>query len=47
MVSSSDPGFVANPEQLADLLALLERLRHAHTLAVALEPSGTYADPLR
>jgi transposase len=41
------PWLVANPEQLPDLLALLRRLRQGHPLAVALEPSGTYSDPIR
>jgi transposase len=41
------PWLVANPDQLPDLVALLGRLRPAHALTVALEPSGTYGDPLR
>ena len=41
------PWLVANPEQLPDLLALLRRLGHGHAVTVALEPSGTYGDPIR
>jgi transposase len=41
------PWLVAHPEQLPDLLALLQRLGHAHAVTVALEPSGTYGDPIR
>src|SRR5262245_16388140 len=41
------PWLVANPEQLPDLLALLRQLRQNHAVTVALEPSGTYGDPLR
>jgi len=41
------PWLVANPEQLPDLLALLRRLAQDHAVTVALEPSGTYGDPLR
>jgi transposase len=41
------PWLVANPEQLPDLLALLQQLGQAHAVTVALEPSGTYGDPLR
>jgi transposase len=41
------PWLVANPEQLPDLLALLGQLAHDHPLTVALEPSGTYGDPVR
>jgi transposase len=41
------PWLVANPEQLPDLLALLRRLAQGHRLTLALEPSGTYGDPLR
>jgi transposase len=41
------PWLVANPEQVPDLLALLRRLAQAHALTVALEPSGTYGDPVR
>jgi transposase len=41
------PWLVANPEQLPDLVAVLEQLRHDHPQTVALEPSGTYGDPIR
>lgn len=41
------PWLVANPEQLPDLLALLRRLGREHAVTVALEPSGTYGDPIR
>jgi transposase len=41
------PWLVANPEQLPDLLALLRQLADGRSLTVALEPSGTYGDPLR
>jgi transposase len=41
------PWLVANPGQVPDLLALLRRLGQDHALAVALEPSGTYGDPVR
>jgi transposase len=41
------PWRVANPDQLPDLLALLRQLGQEHALTVALEPSGTYGDPLR
>src|SRR5258708_7586490 len=41
------PWLVANPAQLPDLLALLQRLRPHHALTVALEPSGSYGDPVR
>ena len=41
------PGLVANPEQLPDLLALRRRLGQEHAVTVALEPSGTYGDPIR
>jgi transposase len=41
------PWLVAQPEQLPDLVALLRQLGQAHALTVALEPSGTYGDPLR
>jgi transposase len=41
------PWLVANPEQVPDLVALLKRLGQAHALTVALEPSGTYGDPVR
>jgi transposase len=41
------PWLVAYPEQLPDLLALLRKLAQDHAVTVALEPSGTYGDPLR
>jgi transposase len=41
------PWLVAHPEQLPDLLALLRQLSQHHAVTVALEPSGTYGDPLR
>jgi transposase len=41
------PWKVANPEQLPDLLRVLQGLGQHHPLTVALEPSGTYGDPLR
>jgi transposase len=41
------PWLVANPEHLPDWLALLQRLGRDHAVTVALEPSGTYGDPIR
>jgi transposase len=41
------PWLVANPEQLRDLVALLRQLGQERAVTVALEPSGTYGDPLR
>jgi hypothetical protein len=41
------PWLVANPEQLPVLLTLRRRLGQDHAVTVALEPSGTYGDPLR
>jgi transposase len=41
------PWGVANPEQIPELVALLGQLAQRHPLTVALEPSGTYGDPLR
>jgi transposase len=41
------PWLVDNPQQLPDLLTLLRRLGQDHVLTVALEPSGTYGDPVR
>jgi transposase len=41
------PWRVANPCQIADLVALLLRLADGRNLRVALEPSGTYGDALR
>jgi transposase len=41
------PWCVGNPEQIADLVRLLVALGQGRVLRVALEPSGTYGDPLR
>jgi transposase len=41
------PWSVANPEQLPQLVAVLRQLKQRHSVTVALEPSGTYGDPLR
>src|SRR5712692_6607394 len=41
------PWLVANPDELPDLVARLRQLGQEHALTVALEPSGTYGDPLR
>ena len=41
------PWRVANPRQVRDLVALLRALACERTVTVALEPSGTYGDPLR
>lgn len=41
------PWRVASPEQVPELVALLSRLARGRSLTVALEPSGTYGDPLR
>jgi transposase len=41
------PWRVANPQQVPDLVALLAELTAQRPLTVALEPSGTYGDPLR
>jgi transposase len=41
------PWRVASPEQVSELVALLRRLAQGRSLTVALEPSGTYGDPLR
>jgi transposase len=41
------PWLVANPEQLPDLLRLLRQLGQGRSVTVALEPSGTYGDPVR
>jgi transposase len=41
------PWWVANPEQVPDLVRLLAELAAGRPLTVALEPSGTYGDPLR
>jgi transposase len=41
------PWGVANPEQIPELVAVLGQLGQRHSVSVALEPSGTYGDPLR
>jgi hypothetical protein len=41
------PWLVANPEELPQLLAVLQRLGQGRALTVALEPSGTYGAPVR
>jgi transposase len=41
------PWLVDNPAQLPELVRLLGQLRQQHALTVALEPSGTYGDPVR
>lgn len=41
------PWRVSNPDEIAVLVSLLSRLRQGRQLAVAMEPSGTYGDPLR
>jgi hypothetical protein len=41
------PWRVDNPEQVPALVRLLEERATQHPLTVALEPSGTYGDPLR
>jgi transposase len=41
------PWRVASPEQVPELIVLLRRLGQGRRLTVALEPSGTYGDPLR
>jgi transposase len=41
------PWCVGNPEQIPDLVRLLVQLGQGRVLRVALEPSGTYGDPLR
>jgi transposase len=41
------PWLVDNPEQLPLLVAALRRLSDGRALTVALEPSGTYGDPVR
>ena len=41
------PWRVANPGQVRDLVGLLGALTSQRTVTVALEPSGTYGDPLR
>jgi transposase len=41
------PWWVANPEQVPELVGLLGELAGQRPVTVALEPSGTYGDPLR
>jgi transposase len=41
------PWLVDNPAQVPDLVALLRQLGQEQALTVALEPSGTYGDPVR
>ncbi len=41
------PWSVGNPEQIGTLVGLLVRLGQGRGLRLALEPSGTYGDPLR
>jgi transposase len=41
------PWRVANPEQVPDFVGLLTELATRRPVTVALEPSGTYGDPLR
>lgn len=41
------PWRVSNPEQIAELVRLLVQLGQGRRLRLALEPSGTYGDPLR
>jgi transposase len=41
------PWHVDNPEQIAAVVGLLVRLGRGRVLRLALEPSGTYGDPLR
>jgi len=41
------PWRTANPEQIPEFVGLLGRLAQGRALTVALEPSGTYGDPLR
>jgi hypothetical protein len=41
------PWAVANPEELPQRVAVLRRLGQHHPVTGALEPSGTYGDPLR
>jgi hypothetical protein len=38
---------VDHPAQLPDVLSLLRQLGQDHALTVALEPSGTYGDPVK
>src|SRR5437763_12845775 len=41
------PWRVHNPQQIPELVGLLVQLAQGRQLRVALEPSGTYGDPLR
>src|SRR3954466_3930174 len=41
------PWRIHNPEQIRDLVPLLVQLGQGRALRLALEPSGTYGDPLR
>jgi hypothetical protein len=41
------PWGIANPEQSPELVSVLRQLGQGHPLTVALEPSGTFGDPLR
>ena len=41
------PWCLANPEQIGALVRLLVQLAQGRRLRLALEPSGTYGDPLR
>jgi hypothetical protein len=41
------PWGVAHPEQIPHLVGLLRQRGPRHPVTVALEPSGTYGDPLR
>jgi hypothetical protein len=41
------PWAVANPEEVPQVVAVLRQRGERHPVTVALEPSGTYGDPLR
>ena len=41
------PWLIHNPESIAHVVGLLRRFSRNHRLTIALEPSGTYGDPLR
>src|SRR4051812_48012983 len=41
------PWRVQNPQQIPELVGVLVQLARGRQLRVALEPSGTYGDPLR
>jgi transposase len=41
------PWLVKNPEEVGDLVALLGRVAAERLLVTAMEPTGTYGDPLR